>query len=64
MYMTAPSRRPEIRQRRKRKEKVNLLRKRYASAKTAAEREQIMEKVKRTYKGRTPEEVLRISSDK
>ncbi len=62
--MTAPSRRPEIRQRRKRKEKVNLLRKHYALAKTAAEREQIMEKAKRLYKGRTPEEVLRISAEK
>ncbi len=62
--MTAPSRRPEIRQRRKRKEKVNLLRKRYATAKTTAEREQIIEKVKRLYKGRSPEEVLRIDAEK
>ncbi len=62
--MTAPSRRPEIRQRRKRKEKVILLRKHYASAKTAADREQIVEKVKRLYKGRSPEEVLRINAEK
>ncbi len=56
--MTAPSRRPEIKQRRKRKEKITLLRRRYATAKTEADRNQIIEKVRRLYPGRAPEEVL------
>lgn len=56
--MTAPSRRPEIRQRRKRKEKITLLRRRYATAKTDADRSKIVEKVRRLYPGRAPEEVL------
>ncbi len=59
--MTAPSRRPEIKQRRKRKEKITLLRRRYASAKTDADRSKIAEKVKRLYPGRTPEEVLTLA---
>ncbi len=62
--MTAPSRRPEIRQRRKRKEKVTLLRKHYATAKTDADRNKIVEKAKRMYPGRAPEEVLRIGAEK
>ncbi len=56
--MTAPSRRPEIRQRRRRKQKITLLRKRFAAAKTDAERTKIAEKVKRLYPGRSAEEVL------
>ena len=56
--MTAPSRRPEIRQRRKRKAKITLLRNHYAAAKGDAERSKIVEKVKRLYPGRAPEEVL------
>jgi hypothetical protein len=59
--MTAPSRRPEIRQRRQRKQKVTLLRKRYATAKTDADRSKIAEKVQRLYPGRAPEEVLRTA---
>ncbi len=62
--MTAPSRRPEIRQRRKRKEKVQLLRKRYATATSAADRDKIVEKVRKLYKGRSPEEVLGIGAEK
>ena len=56
--MTAPSRRPEIRQRRKRNEKITLLRKHYALAKTDADRTKVTDKVKRLYPGRVPEEVL------
>jgi hypothetical protein len=56
--MTAPSRRPEIRQRRKRKEKITLLRKHFATAKSDADRHKLLEKVKRLYPGRAPEEVL------
>jgi hypothetical protein len=59
--MTAPSRRPEIKQRRQRKQKITLLRKRYATAKTDAERTKIADKVRRLYPGRAPEEVLRIA---
>ncbi len=59
--MTAPSRRPEIKQRRKRKEKITLLRRRYATAKTDADRTRIVEKVKRLYPGRAPEEVLTLA---
>ncbi|MFB3813552.1 MAG: DUF6800 family protein [Terriglobales bacterium] len=43
--MSAPSRRPEIRQRRARKEKLDKLRKRYEKA-SGADRDRIMEKVK------------------
>ncbi len=56
--MTAPSRRPEIRQRRKRKEKITLLRKHFALAKSDADRTKVLEKVKRLYPGRAAEEVL------
>ncbi len=59
--MTAPSRRPEIKQRRKRKEKITLLRRRYATAKTEADRNKIVDKVRRLYPGRTPEEVLTLA---
>lgn len=57
--MTAPSRRPEIRRRRKRLEKITLLRKHYVIAKTDADRAKIVDKVKRLYPGRAPEEVLK-----
>ncbi len=59
--MTAPSRRPEIKQRRKRKEKITLLRRRYATAKTDADRTKIVEKVRRLYPGRAPEEMLTLA---
>ncbi len=39
--MSAPSRRPEIRRRRTRKEKIVVLRRRYAAAKSDADRSQI-----------------------
>ncbi len=43
--MSAPSRRPEIRRRRSRKDKLTKLRQRYAKA-TGAERDQIFAKAK------------------
>ncbi len=58
--MTAPSRRPEIARRRRRQEKLTLLRKRYASAKSEADRAKIVEKIKRIYPARAPEDVLRV----
>jgi hypothetical protein len=43
--MSAPSRRPEIRRRRTRKEKIAQLRKRLAAAKTDADRSRITTKL-------------------
>ena len=43
--MSAPSRRPEIRRRRTRKEKILQLRKRLAAVKTDAERERLTAKL-------------------
>jgi hypothetical protein len=43
--MSAPSRRPEIRRRRTRKEKILQLRKRLAAAKTDADRDRITAKL-------------------
>jgi hypothetical protein len=43
--MSAPSRRPEIRRRRVRKEKITKLRKRMASAKTESERTSLLAKL-------------------
>ncbi len=43
--MSAPSRRPEIRRRRARKEKITQLRKRLAAAKTDADRTRIIAKL-------------------
>ncbi len=44
--MSAPSRRPEIRRRQTRKEKINKLRRRYAQAASDADRHQIFEKAR------------------
>jgi len=44
-YMSAPSRRPEIRRRRTRKEKITQLRKRLAAAKTDADRARLTAKL-------------------
>jgi hypothetical protein len=44
--MSSPSRRPEIRRRRTRKDKISVLRRRYAAAKSDADREQIFARVK------------------
>lgn len=45
--MSAPSRRPEIRRRRTRKEKISSLRKRHTSATSEAERTRLADKLKR-----------------
>ena len=45
--MSAPSRRPEIRRRRTRTEKIDKLRKRYAAAKNDAERSKLTDKLKK-----------------
>jgi hypothetical protein len=45
--MTTPSRKSEIRRRRARKEKVALLRKRYAAATSEGDRSRVIEKLKR-----------------
>jgi Family of unknown function (DUF6800) len=45
--MSAPSRRPEIRRRRTRKEKVDKLRKRYGAASAANDRKRIEDKLHR-----------------
>jgi uncharacterized protein DUF6800 len=46
--MSAPSRRPEIRRRRTRKEKVTKLRKRLATATAPADKERLTAKLHRT----------------
>ena len=53
--MSTPSRRSEIRRRRTRTEKIHQLRKRYAAAKTDAERTKLTEKLKRVSLGLTVE---------
>jgi len=44
-YMSAPSRRPEIRRRRARQHKITTLRKRLASAKSDADRDRVTAKL-------------------
>ncbi|MGB9105855.1 MAG: DUF6800 family protein [Terriglobales bacterium] len=44
--MSAPSRRPEIRRRRTRKERITVLRRRYATAKSDADRDHVFARVK------------------
>jgi hypothetical protein len=44
--MSAPSRRPEIRRRRTRKDKISSLRRRYAAAKSDADRDHVFARVK------------------
>jgi len=44
--MTAPSTRPEIRRRRTRREKMDILRRRHAQAQSEAEREAVWAKAK------------------
>jgi hypothetical protein len=45
--MSTPSRTSELRRRRARKDKVTLLRKRYAASKSESDRNRILEKLKR-----------------
>jgi hypothetical protein len=47
-FMSAPSRRPEIRRRRTRKEKVVKLRKRLAAASASADKDRLTAKLHRT----------------
>jgi hypothetical protein len=54
--MSAPSRRPEIRRRRTRKEKIYALRRRYAAAKSDSERNQLFARVQRLSPSITLEE--------
>lgn len=44
--MSAPSRRPEIRRRRTRKQAIHALRRRYAKAKSDADRQQLFARAK------------------
>jgi len=44
--MSAPSRRPEIRRRRTRKDKISVLRRRYATAKSDADRDHVFARAK------------------
>jgi hypothetical protein len=54
--MSNPSRKSQIRRRRTRKEKVTLLRARYTTAKTDADRKKIMERLQRVAKGMSSEQ--------
>jgi hypothetical protein len=57
--MTTPSRKSEIRRRRARKEKVALLRKRYAAATTDGDRNRLVEKLRRLSPTFSMEEFLK-----
>ena len=57
--MTTPSRKSEIRRRRARKEKIALLRKRYASAKSEGDQARIVEKLRRLSPTFSMEEFLK-----
>jgi hypothetical protein len=57
--MSNPSRKSEIRRRRTRKEKVSLLRKRYATAKSDGDRKRIMEKLQKVAKGMASDQFLK-----
>jgi len=57
--MTTPSRTSEIRRRRARKEKVALLRKRYAAATSEGDRNRIVEKLRRLSPTFSMEEFLK-----
>ena len=63
--MTTPSRKSEIRRRRARKEKIALLRQRYASAPSDGERNRLLEKLRRVSPTFSMEEFLKpIQSQK
>jgi len=57
--MSNPSRKSEIRRRRTRKEKVSLLRKRYATAKSDPDRKKILERLQKVAKGMSSEQFLK-----
>ncbi len=56
--MTTPSRRPEIRRRRTRKEKIARLRRQYSAAASEAERKRILDKAKKVALGLSTESFL------
>ena len=62
--MSNPSRKSEIRRRRTRKEKVSLLRKRYASAKSDGDRKKITEKLQKVAKGMSSDQFLKPIADR
>ena len=62
--MSAPSRRPEIRRRRARKETIAKLRRRYAKASSDAERTRIVEKLRRVARGLTVDEFVKSAAAK
>ena len=62
--MSAPSRRPEIRRRRARKETIAKLRRRYAKASSDAERSRIVEKLRRVSRGLTVDEFVKSAEAK
>jgi hypothetical protein len=57
--MTTPSRKSEIRRRRARKEKIALLRKRYAAVTTDGDRNRLVEKLRRLSPTFSMEEFLK-----
>ncbi len=57
--MTTPSRKSEIRRTRARREKIALLRKRYAKANSESERNRILEKLNRVSPGFSVEQFTR-----
>jgi len=62
--MSAPSRRPEIRRRRVRKETIAKLRRRYTKASSDAERTRIVEKLRRVARGLTVDEFVKSAAPK
>ncbi|MGH9508422.1 MAG: DUF6800 family protein [Terriglobales bacterium] len=62
--MSGPSRRPEIRRRRARKESIVKLRRRYAKASSEAERNRILDKVKRVSRGLKVDEFIQHATAK
>ena len=56
--MSAPSRRPEIRRRRARSEKISKLRRQYAMSRNDSERNRILEKIQKISVGMTREQFL------
>jgi hypothetical protein len=56
--MSAPSRRPEIRRRRARSEKISKLRRQYAMSRNDSDRNRLLDKVKKISVGMTREQFL------
>ena len=62
--MSAPSRRPEIRRRRARKESIAKLRRKYAKANADAERTRIVEKLRRVSRGLNVDDFVKSAAAK